>query len=127
MVPRLPWGPLQGCGVDGNWLQCLVLPPVRFVVVITSFKGQLALGKQIEVLPSLPVGNFGLGCRVDAWERLQHPASGSPAAPGGLPRLFSGFVPVGSEGQESVLFCGDLTWTLPGDHLRQWFSSLTAH
>lgn len=31
-------------------------------------KGQLALGKQTEASPALPVGNFGLSCRVNAWE-----------------------------------------------------------
>lgn len=37
-------------------------------MVITGLKGQLALGKQTEASPTLPVGNFGLSCRVDAWE-----------------------------------------------------------
>lgn len=37
-------------------------------VVITGLEGQLALEKQTEVFPSLPVGNFGLSCRMGAWE-----------------------------------------------------------
>lgn len=38
------------------------------MVAITGLKGQLALGKQTEASPSLPVGNFGLCYTVDAWE-----------------------------------------------------------
>lgn len=59
------------CKVDGIWLQFLVMPgspAVRFMVVTTGLKGQLALGKQTEASPALPVGNFGLSCRVNAWE-----------------------------------------------------------
>lgn len=54
-----------------EWLQFLLMPgspAVQFMAVITGLKGHLALGKQTEALPSLPVGNFGLSCRTDAWE-----------------------------------------------------------
>lgn len=93
--------PFHVCGVHGKLMQFLLMPgsAVRSMVVITGLKGQLALEKQTEALPSLPVGNFGLCCRTDAWETHFKSSAGSPAASGDLPRPLSGQ----SEGQEALL------------------------
>lgn len=102
------------------------------MVVITGLKGQLALGKQTEASPSLPVGNFGLSCRVDAWETRFNSSLGEPncswrsakAALGGG----GGLLELGSlKARGPPLWeCGPHLDTLDGDHLHQWFSFLAA-
>lgn len=115
--------PFHLCGVHRKWPQFLLTPgspAVRFMLVITGLKGHLTLGKQTEALPSLPVGNFGLSCRTDAWEthfksRLQESNCSWRSA-----KAASGQC----EGQEALLQVWSRRCTLDGDHLHQGFSPL---
>lgn len=92
-------------------------------MVITGLKDQLALGKQTEASPSLPVGDFGLSCRVDAWETHFNSSLGeSNCSWTSLSGWLSGLVRLG---KSAGLGAPALSLRpLNGDHLHQWFSPL---
>lgn len=92
-------------------------------MVITGLKGQLALGKQTEASPSLPVGNFGLSCRVDAWEtHFNSSLGGSNCSWRSLSVRLSGLVGLG---KSTGLGAPALSLNpLDGEHLHQRFSPL---
>lgn len=96
-------------------------------MVITGLKGQLALGKQTEASPSLPVGNSGLSCRVHAWETYF-----------GSSLRVQLLLEVGQGCSQCLLQLGSLKGRRPHSEggsdqdtsvvtISRWFSSLAAH
>lgn len=100
---------------------CISCSEVRGV--ITGLKGQLALGKQTEASPSLPVGNFGLSYRVDAWETHCKSSLGVQL----LLEVCQGLSQGSLKALRPCSECEPAPDILGSDLLHQGFSSLGAH